>query len=278
MAISPEEFRLFRDYIERECGIRVGDAKEYLVESRLSSLMTQNGCATFGDFYALASGNRAPGLRDRIVDAMTTNETLWFRDNHPFSMLSEVFLRQMADEIIAGKRTRIRIWSAACSTGQEPYSIAMTIEEFARKRSVLPLEYVDIVATDISPSVLFSAMAGRYTGAVMTRGMPDDFRARYFDKAGEVWAIKERIRKMVRFKKFNLQEDFGPLGRFDAIFCRNVAIYFSDEFKRALFKRFAALLRPAGYLVLGASESISGYAPNDFRMHTHEKGIYYRVH
>jgi chemotaxis protein methyltransferase CheR len=183
----------------------------------------------------------------------------------------------MADEIAQGRRSRIRIWSAACSTGQEPYSIAMTIQEFARRRSVVPLEHVEILATDISPSALFIAMAGRYDRMAMARGLPDDLRGRYFDQAGQAWALKERTRKMVTFRKFNLQENFGLLGRFDIIFCRNVAIYFSEGFKRDLFRRFAALLRPNGCLVLGASESLAAYNTGDYQMVLDDKGVYYRA-
>ncbi|MBL8025995.1 MAG: protein-glutamate O-methyltransferase CheR [Fibrobacteres bacterium] len=275
-SISANEFKLLRDYIEKSCGILVGDEKAYLIESRLSSLMAQNGCNTFAEFYQKAASDRTVGLRDKIVDAMTTNETLWFRDTHPYKVLDEVLLREFADEIAKGKRRKIRIWSAACSTGQEPYSISMIIQEFARKSSVLPLEYVEIVATDISPSALFLAMAGRYDKLSMSRGMTDDFRDRYFDQTGTVWAVKDKVKKMVSFKRFNLQDSFVPLGSFDLVFCRNVAIYFSEQFKRELFRKIAQMLRPTGILFLGASESMSNYS-TEYQLMTHDKAMYYRV-
>ncbi len=276
MPITNNEFNLLRKYIEQHCGISVGDEKVYLVESRLSGLMVQNGCATFEEFYRKTLADPTLGLRDKIVDAMTTNETLWFRDTSPYRIFEEVVLRQMSNEIQQGKRKKIRIWCAACSTGQEPYSLAMTIHEFARKYSVLPMEYVEIISTDISPSALFLAIAGRYDKLSMSRGMTPDIQNRYFDQAGSIWVLKDKIKKMVTFKKFNLQENFINLGRFDIIFCRNVAIYFSDNFKRDLFKRMAQLLRPEGFLFLGASESISGYS-TEYQILTHEKGMYYRV-
>jgi chemotaxis protein methyltransferase CheR len=275
-SISTNEFKLLRDYIEKSCGILVGDEKAYLIESRLSSLMAQNGCSTFAEFYQKAVSDRTIGLRDKIVDAMTTNETLWFRDSHPYKVLDEVLLREFADEISKGKRRKIRIWSAACSTGQEPYSIAMVINEFARKSSVLPMEFVEIVATDISPSALFLAMAGRYDKLSMSRGMTDEMRDRYFDQTGNVWAVKDKIKKMVTYKKFNLQDSFTMMGSFDIIFCRNVAIYFSEHFKRDLFKRFAQLLRPNGIFFLGASESMSNYS-TEYQLLTHDRAMYYRV-
>lgn len=276
MPITQNEFKLLRDYIEAQCGISVGDEKVYLIESRLTGLMVKFNCSTFEAFYKLATTDTTLGLRDKIVDAMTTNETLWFRDISPFRILEEVLLRRMTEEIQKGQRRKIRIWCAACSTGQEPYSISMTLHEFGRKVSVLPLEYTEIVATDISPSALFLATAARYDKIAISRGLSDDLRNRYFDPSGSVWALKDKIKKMVTFKKFNLQEGFTSLGHFDIIFCRNVAIYFSETFKKDLFRRMAQLLRPDGILFLGASESISGYS-TEYRMLTHEKGMYYQV-
>lgn len=274
--LNDNEFKLLREFIEKSCGICVGDEKAYLIESRLSGIMVQMGCSTFSDFYQKTVNDKSLGLRDKIVDAMTTNETLWFRDGHPYKILEEMVFKQMADEIMQGRRKRIRIWSAACSTGQEPYSIAMALQEFARRHSVLPLEFVEIVATDISPSALFLAQAGRYDKLSISRGLPEEMRNRYFQSSGNLWILKDNIKKMVTFRKFNLQEDFGGLGRFDIIFCRNVAIYFSERFKRDLFRRFASLLRPDGYLFIGASESLTGYSA-EYLMMTLDKGMYYRV-
>lgn len=131
--IQPVEFRLMRDYIEKNCGILLGEEKAYLVETRLAGLLAETGCADYGAFYRLASQEVGTALRDKIVDAMTTNETLWFRDGHPFRILKEVLLPEFAPQLVSGQRFRIRIWSAASSTGQEPYSIALTIQEYCRE-------------------------------------------------------------------------------------------------------------------------------------------------
>ncbi|MFH0920651.1 MAG: protein-glutamate O-methyltransferase CheR [Fibrobacterota bacterium] len=275
-SLTDSEFRQLRTFIEQSCGICVGDEKAYLIESRLSGLMVQAGCTGFTEFYQKAVGDRTLGLRDKIVDAMTTNETLWFRDTHPFKILEEAILRPMADEILAGRRKKIRIWSAACSTGQEPYSIAMTLQEFARRHSVLPLEYVEIIATDISPSALFLAQAGRYDKLSISRGLPEEMRNRYFEAVGSLWVLKDNIKKMVTFRKFNLQESLTGLGHFDIVFCRNVAIYFSEPFKKDLLLRLARTLRPDGFLFIGASESLTHYTA-EFLMMTIDKGMYYRV-
>jgi len=274
--IDSNEFRLMRDYIEKHCGIFIDEQKTYLMETRLTTLMVENGCRNFTEFYSKALGDKTNALRDKIVDAMTTNETLWFRDRTPFTVLEEVLLPQMGQEIASGKRSSIKIWSSACSTGQEPYSIAMIIREYARKQRSLQPHHVTIVATDISPSVLFLAKAGRYDGLVISRGLPDTMRNAYFKEDGKVWVINDEIKNMVTFKKMNLQEDFAFLGRMDIIFCRNVLIYFAENFKKDILQRVAKLLRPRGYLIVGASESITNYS-TEYDMRTHSRALYYQV-
>jgi chemotaxis protein methyltransferase CheR len=274
--LTDTEFRQLRDYIEKSCGIALGDEKAYLVENRLVGLLTESGCSSFSDLYRKAVNEPALGLRDKIVDAMTTNETSWFRDLYPYEILESVIFKQLTQEISAGARKKIRIWCAAGSTGQEPYSIAMALQEFARKVSVLPLNCSEIIATDISPSVIFLAIAGRYDQIAMSRGMPQETRDRYFTNAGKLWVLNDKIRKMVTYKKLNLQDDITALGKFDIIFCRNVMIYFSDAFKKSLFSRIAAALNPPGILFIGASESASNYS-RQFSMITHNKHIYYQV-
>jgi chemotaxis protein methyltransferase CheR len=273
--LTDAEFKQLRDYIEKSCGIALGDEKAYLVENRLVGLLSQAGCATFSELYRKAVGDPTLGLRDKIVDAMTTNETSWFRDLYPFDIMERILFKKFADEIVAGKRQRIRIWCAACSTGQEPYSLAITLHEFCRKNSVLPLSCTEIVSTDISPTVLFLAIAGRYDQIAMSRGMPQDIRDRYFANSGRIWILNDKVRKMSTFKKLNLQDDFSSLGKFDVVFCRNVMIYFSDTFKRQLFNRFASVINPDGYLFLGASESAISYS-DKFTMISDNKHIYYK--
>ena len=152
----------------------------------------------------------------------------------------------------------------------------MVLQEFSRKVSPLPLQYSEILGTDISSSVLFLAVAGRYDQISMSRGMPHDMRDRYFSNSGMLWKLNDKIRRMVVFKRMNLQDDFSPLGRFDVIFCRNVLIYFSDAFKRQLLSRFAEILNPAGYFFVGASESMNVYT-NRFVMINQNRHLYYQV-
>ncbi|MFC1516725.1 CheR family methyltransferase [Thermodesulfobacteriota bacterium] len=274
--ISIDEFRLIRDYIEKNCGIHLTDDKTYLIHSRLTTLMVENGCGSFTELYQKSRADETHALRDKIVEAITTNETFWFRDSSPFHILDEELLRQYVREIASGKRWKVRIWCSACSTGQEPYSIAMTVLEFARKQNRLKPEHFEIVGTDISTTVLYLAMAGRYDNFAMSRGLPEDLKNRYFTQDGNVWAISSEVQKMVTFKKLNLQEAFSSFGKQDIIFCRNVLFYFSDEFKKDILRRIAEILRPGGYLFLGASESIFNYT-REYEMLRHTMGLYYKV-
>lgn len=273
--ISTNEFKLLRDLIEKLCGIALGDEKAYLIETRLAGLLAENGCADFGSFYRLVSHEASTQLRDKIVDAMTTNETLWFRDTHPFLILQEKLLPKLAEDIRAGNRFRIRIWSGACSTGQEPYSIAMSIHEFCRANPGVRPDQFEILATDISPSALMLAKLGRYDIAAIGRGLPDHLRDRYFRQEGNVWVADDSLKQLVSFRKFNLQDSMEPLGRFDIVFLRYVTIYFSDSFKQQIYRGIAKLLAPEGHLLISAVETLRGIS-DDFAQQGHAGGSYYR--
>lgn len=274
--IETNEFYLLRDFIEQHCGIHLDENKTYLIESRLTTLMAENGCKSYGEFYHKAKNDHTNTLREKIIDAMTTNETLWFRDGSPFITLQKYFLPYFSKEIASGKKNKIRIWSAASSTGQEPYSIAMSILDYSRVQTTLKPGHFELIATDISPTVLFIAKTGRYDSHIMSRGLSDEYRNRYFKPEGKVWKINDNVKDMVTFKKLNLQEDFSFLGKMDLIFCRNVLIYFSEELKNTILKRFAELLCPSGFLFVGSSESITNYS-NEYTLHNYEKFLYYQV-
>jgi chemotaxis protein methyltransferase CheR len=274
-AISQQDFRLLRDLIERSCGIALGEEKAYLVETRLVGLMAETGCEDYGSFYRRVAAEPGLRLRDRIVDAMTTNETLWFRDGHPFAILRERLLPPLAEALRTGSRFRIRIWSGACSTGQEAYSIAMTVHEFCRDQPGLRPDQFEILATDISPSALFLAKAGRYDEAALARGLSPERRDRFFHPDGRAWKVNEDVQRLVTFRPFNLQDSLEPLGHFDIVFLRYVCIYFSDPFKRRIYQGMARALAPDGHLVISAVESLRGIS-EDFEQVSHAGGSYYR--
>ena len=272
MSMTPEEYENFRAFLENACGIMLGDNKQYLIASRLSPLLAEYQIPSLGALIERLRKERRSELYERIVDAMTTNETLWFRDAFPFEILKQVILPEQARARAPG----VRIWSAACSSGQEPYSISMTIEEFQRANPGALANNVQIIATDLSPSMLELARAGLYDAAAMARGISDERRRLFFGQRHGRWEVREDLRRRVTFREHNLQQGFEPLGKFQAIFCRNVLIYFSADLKRDILARFAAALHPGGYLFLGAAEAITGYS-DAFEMLRLPQGIVYRL-
>jgi chemotaxis protein methyltransferase CheR len=273
--ITAAEFKLYQGYIARHCGIALGGEKIYLVDTRLRELLDETGSADFGSLYRLAVNDTSNQLRNRIVDAMTTNERLWFRDEHPFTILKEKLIPELAAQLRAGGRSRIRIWSAACSTGQEPYSIAMVVRDLCRTQSGLRPEHVEILASDISPTALSIAQAGRYDENSLKRGLPDELKSRYFRQDGPVRVVDDEIKRMVTFQKFNLQDVLDIRGRFDIVFCRYVAIYFSEDFKRTLYQGLARALEPGGYLLISAVENLREVC-RDFEPLEYASGVCYR--
>ncbi|MDX1250721.1 MAG: protein-glutamate O-methyltransferase CheR [Gammaproteobacteria bacterium] len=272
-SISAQEYHAFREFLESVCGIALGENKHYLVSSRLNRLMGESGIRSIGDLVEQLKRNSRPGLRERVVDAMTTNETLWFRDNAPFDILKHHILPDLS-----GKRMRpVRIWSAACSSGQEPYSISMMVQEYLGSKPGGLAAGVQIIATDISPTMIKEAKAGLYDSMALARGLSDERRKRFFTQKGAQWEAKDEIRKRITFSELNLiKKDYHGMGKFDVIFCRNVLIYFSGDVKRNIIANFSKVMEPGGYLFLGASESISGYS-DVFEMVRCHGGIVYRL-
>ncbi len=270
--ISAQDYESFRRFLEEACGIVLGDNKHYLVTSRLGRLMREFEIATFADLMKKLTVERQPKLRERIVDAMTTNETLWFRDRYPFEILQQTLL----PEITKRRATQLRIWSAACSSGQEPYSISITLQEYLMTRPGALPNNIQIVATDISASMLREAGLAQYDRMALARGISEERLQRFFVARGERWEVRPEIRSRVSFRELNLMNSYGALGRFDIVFCRNVLIYFSTELKSDILRRLAQSLNPGGYLFLGGSESPSSYT-DAFDMVRTPHGVVYRV-
>ena len=269
--ITQEEYHAFRSLLEQASGIVLGENKHYLVTSRLNGIMNEFSLSSFSQL--MDQMKRDQKLRQRIMDAMTTNETSWFRDNYPYDVLKQKILPETAKR----KPASLRIWSAACSTGQEPYSISMIVSEFLSSPfSGLGADCVKIVGTDISTSAMQQAKSGCYEGVSVTRGLSDERKKRFFKPNGTCWEVAGEIRDRVSFREMNLMQSYSFLGKFDVIFCRNVLIYFSQELKKDILKRMTQVLNPNGYLILGGSESISGYS-DEFELVKWNSGVIYRL-
>ncbi|TQV64756.1 MAG: protein-glutamate O-methyltransferase CheR [Halothiobacillaceae bacterium] len=259
--ISDDAFKFLQLFLERESGIVIGENKRYLLEIRLMSLLREEGLEDFNALVSAMRGTQAPRYGLRIVESMTTHETLWFRDAFPFDHFRDAMLKPAADRPGAG----LRVWCAACATGQEPYSLSMLVEEMALQRPG-HAPSVKIMATDISEAALRIAREGRYDALTLRRGMDDQRLQRFFDRREDDWKIRSEIASRISFRPANLLTSFSLFGQFDAIFCRNVLIYFSSDKKLDILDRLIQALRPGGTLFLGASEAIPESLVNEYRL------------
>ena len=269
--VSPESYLKFRQFLEQQCGIVLGENKQYLVRSRLASLLYKFNYPSTDALIDVVVKGYDRTLLQSVIDAMTTNETLWFRDSYPFDLLIKDLLPKLAE-----KSQRIRIWSAACSSGQEPYSIAMSILEYQKQRPGALRGGVEIIATDLSSEMLEKSEQGIYDELSLARGLSPQRRQAFFQThASGQMQLRPEVRRMVSFTSLNLLSSYASLGRFDVVFCRNVLIYFSAEVKQKILQQIAAQLQPSGVLFLGASESISA-ASDFYAMVKCHPGLYYQ--
>jgi chemotaxis protein methyltransferase CheR len=247
------EFEALRTFLKARSGLALSPDKRYLVESRLSSVCTRFKIESLSHLVREIRAGRSIALEKATIEAMTTNETFFFRDKAPFDLFQDVLLPKYLKERASNRR--LRIWCAAASTGQEPYSLAMLLKEAAPR---MPGWNIDIVATDISTEVLDKAKVGFYNQFEVQRGLPIRFLVKYFKQIGDQWQIAPEIRSMVDYRYLNLIEDFSRLGQFDIVYCRNVLIYFEPNLKADVLRRIANTMTADGSLVLGASETVLG--------------------
>jgi chemotaxis protein methyltransferase CheR len=268
--IDPDRYNSFCHFLELACGIVLGSNKQYLVRSRLSPLVKQFNNTSI-DQYIESVINGSRQHQAAAIEAMTTNETLWFRDNYPFKLLETTLLKPLST-----RTNPVRVWSAACSSGQEAYSIAMTFLEYKKQHSNTFRSGVEIIGTDISEEMLQKCRAAEYDQLAISRGLPEQFKAGYFEPATEgKLKLVSQVTKLATFQSINLLESYSSLGKFDVVFCRNVLIYFSVEVKKKILQKIAACLQDDGILFLGASESISDLT-DQFVMVRCNPGLYYR--
>lgn len=273
MSLNSQDIDAISGLVMELCGVYLDESKAYLIETRLQDLMQRSGCADYVEFARRARYGNDGKLTRQIVDVITTHETLFFRDEAPFAALRNKVLPDVFDRAErAAIPRRVRIWSAACSTGQEPYSIAMTIRELLPDTSRWDIM---ILATDVSDAAVQTASKATYQPHEIERGLPALKLNTYFQRDGQNWKVRDELRALVSFRRFNLHDSFAGLGTFDVIFCRNVAIYFTPEGRRSLFLRLADCLHPEGYLFSGSSELLFDLGPR-FEPHHHCRTVYYR--
>lgn len=239
--------------LSERIGLAIDQGKQQAIETRLQPALAAHGLPGVGELLQRLSTGGDPALLTRTIDAMVTCETLFFRDRKPFEALRAAILPQLREARRAERR--IRIWSAACATGQEPYSLAMLIDEQQREFSGWR---VDLMASDVSEAAVAAAREGRYSGFEVQRGLPTPLLLRHFQRDGEAWRINDHLRARVDFRRANLIDEFGRFGRFDIIFCRNVLMYMDVERRRDILRRLARALADDGYLALGAAETVVG--------------------
>jgi chemotaxis protein methyltransferase CheR len=265
--VTPQHYDYLRRRLKERSGLVLSADKEYLVESRLLPVARKAGFANLGELVqAIMIGNEA--LLTAVVEAMTTNESFFFRDKIPF----DHFRSTIMPALLAARRASraIRIWCAAASTGQEPYSLAMCLKSMEREVAGWR---IDLLATDLSGEVLEKARQGIYSQFEVQRGLPIQLLIKHFSQHGELWQIAPELRAMVRFRQLNLLSDFSQLGTFDLVFCRNVLIYFDQEAKINVLNRLARVIAPDGYLVLGAAETVVGLV-DSFKVVADKRGLY----
>lgn len=272
--LRPDERQAVSSYIHSICAITLDQSKDYLIEGRLSSVLEEAGCTSFTDLISRARADSQGSLKRRIIDEITTNETLFFRDTSPFELLRHKIIPEIIDRRSKSSLAiPLRIWSAACSTGQELYSIAILLRELLGD---LERYNIRLVGTDISNQAVSRASQGIFTPIEIERGLAPAERDKSFLPHRGGWKIRDEIRALASFRHMNLMEDFSSLGKFDVVFCRNVAIYFNEKDRISVFNRIGQRLEPDGYLVIGSMESIAGICPQ-FESKRHLRSVFYQL-
>ena len=265
--MTPSDYEYLRKLLKDHSGLDLSADKQYLIESRLLPLSRKCGVPGIGDLVQKMKGGSSLIIA-QVVEAMTTNETFFFRDKVPFEHFRDTIIPEMLRA--RANRKSIRIWCAAGSTGQEPYSLAMSLKEMG---AVLAGWRVEIIATDLSNEVLEKSKSGVYSQFEVQRGLPIQLLVKYFKQNGELWQISPELRAMVQHRQLNLLHDFSQLGAFDVIFCRNVLIYFDQDTKINIFGRLAKTMEADGFLVLGAAETVVGLT-DVFKPFPDRRGLY----
>jgi len=274
LKITPSEIKAISEYIKDISGIYLDASKGYLLETRLSSLAESLACKNYLELQQKASQDSSKKIERQIIDAISTNETLFFRDKGPFELLQHKLLPELIDARSGGGlKPYLRIWSAASSTGQELYSVSIVIRELLQRD--MGKYNLHLLGTDISDSAIQQASYGKYNRFEIERGLDSTILHKYFTLFGDSWKVRDELRAMVKFQKFNLMQPFTGLGKFDIILCRNVAIYFTLDDRKKLFNKLADCLANDGFLIIGSTESLTGICGR-FEPKRHLRSIFYQ--
>ncbi len=273
--ITPQELKSVGNYIHTISGIYLDPSKSYLFETRLGSIVEEHGCSSYEELHQKAKRDATKRIERQIIDAISTNETLFFRDTGPFELLKNKLLPEIIDRRSSPGRTKplIKIWSAASSTGQELYSVAMTIRDLLGQQ-INSYDF-KLLGTDISDNALKQASYGKYNKFEIDRGLSKPTLQKHFTLFGDSWKVKDELRAMVNFRKLNLMDSFIGLGKHDIILCRNVAIYFTLQDRKKLFTKLADSLADDGFLIIGSTESLTGVCSR-FVPQRHLRSIFYQ--
>ncbi len=266
--MSPEHFDGLSRFLLSRSGLSLTPDKTYLAEVRLTPVAKKHGYENVDELVAALSGFVSEQILNDVMEAMTTNESFFFRDEVPFDNFRKLILPYLHKARATSRR--LRIWCAACSSGQEPYSLAMILDQMGAQFDGW---LIDIVATDISQEMITRAKSGEFTDFEVNRGLPADLRRSYFREQGTKWVISPALRKRIDFRVFNLLDDLSPLGQFDLVFCRNVLIYFEPDTKATVLERIVKLMPDDGFLSLGAAETVIGVS-DAFRLSDSGRGLY----
>lgn len=274
--VSAQDLQVWSNYIKSICGNQIDSNKAYLIENRLFPLMQETKSVSWLDLFSKVKADLTGTLKRKVINAITTNETSFFRDSTPFELLQHKILPDLFDSLNKKHQNEeipIRIWSAACSTGQELYSTAIIISELLEGKGRYD---VRLLGTDISDNVIAKASYAKYNQLEIDRGMPKAKLEKYFVRDGDLWKVRDEIRAMATFKLLNLLEPFYFPYKFDIIFCRNVAIYFAEEDKKKLYNRLADMLARDGFLIIGSTESIGNLCPR-LKPFRYIRSVYYQL-
>jgi len=269
VTIDKQDFEFVRDLLRQRSGVALDSGKGYLVEARLTPVAEKAGFASIRDLVSQLRQGDTDSLHAKVVEALTTNETLFFRDVHPFNTLRSSILPELIEK--RSTQRRLNVWCAAAASGQEPYSLAMVLAEHFPQ---LASWNVRLIASDISDAVLERAARGTYSQLEVNRGLPAPMLVKYFRQEGGDWQISDEIRRRVEFRNINLSEEWPPLPPMDVVFMRNVLIYFNLEIKRAILGKVRQILRPDGYLFLGSAETTINIDPEFKRVEFDRTVVY----